>query len=332
MILPFSFWQHESNHINIKVIDTDTVVEKIVLYAQHEWEYTAFEYFEQLVNFANLRNIPFIIVLCTSKFSGPLHDVTNEQYKNVKLSYWKTFWLSEVWLNMMNMCQYEETGTYLYPFISLNNRAHYFRSLMMDNLARYNLIDNAAITWHEDNHRNYEYKHWAPEIKILDAQYRLSTGLVYRLPNEFSQSFMQLVAESSVLHNILSEKTCMPLIFGKPFLVFGPVGFHEMLSVEYGFQLYDEIFDYSFDKEPDLDIRCNMLLQNVKRVYNLSTDELQELHNKVLPKLLFNSQLAKKLSVDQQNIPAIINESVSDPANIYCSRYIVNFITEQAIK
>lgn len=124
----------------------------------------------------------------------------------------------------------------------------------------------------------------------------------------------------------------MPLIFGKPFLVFGPVGFHEMLSVEYGFQLYDEIFDYSFDKEPDLDIRCNMLLQNVKRVYNLSTDELQELHNKVLPKLLFNSQLAKKLSVDQQNIPAIINESVSDPANIYCSRYIVNFITEQAIK
>ena len=331
MILPFSFWQHETNHIHIKVIDTDAVVEKIVLYAQHEWEYQVFEYFEQLVDFANTRNIPFIIVLCTTNFSGPLHDITNERYKNIELVYWKTYWLSAVWFNM-NMLQYEEAGTYSYPYISLNNRAHYFRSLMMDTLSKYNLIDNAAITWHDDNHRNYEYTHWTPEIKILDSQYRLATGLQFRLPTEFTQSFMQLVAESSELHNIMSEKTCMPLIFGKPFLVLGPVGFHEMLTVEYGFQLYDEIFDYSFDKELDLNIRCDMLLQNVKRMYNLSTDELRELHNKILPKILFNRDLARQLALRVDNIPAIINESFNDPENIYCSRDIVNFITERATK
>ena len=216
MILPFSFWQFERNHIHIKVVDTDTVVEKIVFYAQHEWEYSAFEYFEKLVDFSNTRNIPFVIVVCTTNFSGPLHDATNERYKNIELVYWKTFWLSIVWFNM-NSYQLEETNEYSYPFISLNNRAHYFRSLMMDQLAKSNLIDNAAITWHDDNWRNYKYKHWTPEIKILDAQYRLSTGLQFKLPNEYPKSFMQLVAESSVIHNILSEKTCMPLFFGKPF-------------------------------------------------------------------------------------------------------------------
>jgi hypothetical protein len=330
MILPFSFWQHESNHIHIKTIYTDTVVEKIALYAQHEWEYPAFEYFEQLVDFSNTRNIPFVIVLCTTNFSGPLHDITNERYKNIELVYWKTFWLSTVCLNMESY-QLEKTSKYSYTFISLNNRAHYFRSLMMDTLAKYNLIDNAAITWHEPN-TNYDYKYWTPKIKILDAQYRLSTGLHFILPNEYSQSFMQLIAESSVVHNIMSEKTCMPLIFGKPFLVFGPMGFHEMLLVEYGFQLYDEIFDYSFDKVQDLDTRCDMLLQNVKRIYNLSSDELQVLHSKILPKILYNRDLARRLALDMDAIPVFINESFSDPENIYCSRDIVNFITEQAKK
>ena len=331
MILPFSFWQHERNHIHIEVTNTDTVVEKIVLYAQHEWEYPAFEYFEQLVDFSNTKNIPFVIVLCTTNFSGPMHDTTNERYKNIKLIYWKTFWLSTVCLNMGSY-QIENTDGYSYPFISLNNHAHYFRSLMIDTLAKYNLINNAAITWHEDNRQNYDYKYWTPEVKILDAHYRVSKGLHFRLPNEYSQSFMQLVAESSAVHNIMSEKTCMPLIFEKPFLVFGPMGFHEMLVVEYGFQLYDEIFDYSFDKEQDLNVRCDMLLQNIKRVYNLSIDELKELHSKILPKILFNSSLARQLAVNVDYIPAIIRESFSDPENIYCSRDIVNFITEQAKK
>lgn len=333
MILPFSFWQHETNHIHIKVIDTDNVVEKIVFYAQHEWEYSAFEYFEKLVNFSNTRNIPFIIVLCTSKFSGPLHDIKNIRYRNIELAHWKTFWLTSVWKNM-NTYRVEDTYTYSYPFISLNNRAHYFRSLMMDLLAKNNLIDNAAISWHERGGaaRNYEYKYWTPSIKILDYAYRESCGLLYQLPVEYPQSFMQLVSESNDLHNFISEKTCMPLIFGKPFLVFGPAGFHKMLSVEYGFQLYNEIFDYEFDSENDLETRCEMLLKNVKRIYNLSTDELKDLHNKILPKIIFNCNLAKQLAVDSSCIPAIINESFDDPENIYCSRDIVNFITEQAIK
>jgi hypothetical protein len=331
MILTFSFWQHEFNHDHIKVIDTDTVVEKIVFYAQQEWEYTVFEYFEKLADFSSTRNIPFIIVLCTTKFSGPLHDVNDERYKNVELVYWKTFWLSTILTNM-GTYQIEEAERYSYPFISLNNHAHYFRSLMMDTLAKHNLIGNAAISWHEI-HNDYDYKYWTPEIKVLDARYRLSTGLQYFLPNEYPQAFMQLVAESSAVHHMMSEKTCVPLMFGKPFLVFGPMRFHKMLSVEYGFQLYDEIFDYSFDEVSDIDERCNMLIDtNVKRIYNLSNDELQALHRKILPKILYNQELARHLALDVENIPPFIKESFSDPGNIYCSRDVVNFITEQAKK
>lgn len=348
MILPFLLHYSNKNNISIKVLETDTPIEKIVLYAQHEFQYTTFEYFERLVDFSNIRNIPFVIIVCSNKFSSPWHDTTDERYKNIELVYWKTFWLSETLIRIQrtNTLRYEEMGTYVYPFISLNNRAHHFRCLMMDTLAKYNLIDNAAISWHQAGYSNwkiedYNFKHWTPEIKILDVEYTMVENLHYAqifvLPTEFSQSFMQLVAETTLLDMLVSEKTCMPLLFGKPFLVFGPMRFHEMLSVEYGFQLYDEIFDYSFDKESDLNIRCDMLLQNVKRIYNSSTDELQEMHRKILPKILFNQDLARQLVFDIDNIPEIIKESVKNSENIFepnlelrsfASMDIVNFVTD----
>ena len=81
----------------------------------------------------------------------------------------------------------------------------------------------------------------------------------------------------------------------KPFLVVGAKGFHQHL-VRLGFQLYDEIFDYSFDEEDTDEARCEGIAKNIKKISNLSTPELRNLYNILLSKLKFNKLLALKLA------------------------------------
>ena len=57
--------------------------------------------------------------------------------------------------------------------------------------------------------------------------------------------FFQLVSETTTNHFFLTEKTVKPLLLKQPFLVFGNVGFHKKLK-DYGFKLYDEVFNYDF--------------------------------------------------------------------------------------
>jgi hypothetical protein len=59
-----------------------------------------------------------------------------------------------------------------------------------------------------------------------------------------------------------------------------------------GFVNYDEIFDYSFDTEPDLHIRYEKIIENVKRLSVLSREELTELYKKLWPKVIHNKRVA----------------------------------------
>ena len=54
----------------------------------------------------------------------------------------------------------------------------------------------------------------------------------------------------------------------KPFIVFSCVDFHKMLS-ELGFKLYDEVIDYSFDSEPNIEIRAEKFTKNVSKIVEL---------------------------------------------------------------
>ena len=57
----------------------------------------------------------------------------------------------------------------------------------------------------------------------------------------------------------ITEKTWKPIVFKKPFLVWGGKGIHTKLK-ELGFELYEELFDYSFDNSSSrLDDLCNTI-------------------------------------------------------------------------
>ena len=117
----------------------------------------------------------------------------------------------------------------------------------------------------------------------------------------------------------------MPLFQKKPFIVLGRHGHHALLRY-YGFLLYDELFDYSFDYDPILEHRCDAIAGNIIRISKMTQYEMSSMYQTLLPKLEYNYNLARKIALDKNNIPEIINESFQDPSNNLCSRDVVDFI------
>jgi hypothetical protein len=107
----------------------------------------------------------------------------------------------------------------------------------------------------------------------------------------------------------LSEKTATPLILGKPFIVATQKNFHKYLK-ELGFQLYDEIFDYSFDTITDREERFEALLQNFIRLQKIPLGELSKLQVTIADKIEYNKRRAKEVIYDPNYYPTLAQEVI----------------------
>ena len=188
------------------------------------------------------------------------------------------------------------------PYITMNNRAKVHRAVMMDMLAKHDILKNECITW-----RNlcihYKFQYWSQEILHMDQAEKFISQDI--LPRQYATAFMQLVTESSP--DI--EKTAMPLFFNKPFLVAGPVNFHKKLE-ELGFKLYDELFDYSFDSEPDMHTRYELIAKTMLPYINKDPAELTHIYNSIFEKCVYNKKLAMRLATDSSKRPNLIWEEL----------------------
>jgi hypothetical protein len=95
-----------------------------------------------------------------------------------------------------------------------------------------------------------------------------------------------------------------------------------------GFQLYDELFDYSFDQEEDFEQRAEGLALNIARYRNHNMEELQALKESVRPKLLHNRLLALEYVFDR--IPQDLKDVVAklEEQNIGTYLNLINKIQE----
>ena len=73
-------------------------------------------------------------------------------------------------------------------------------------------------------------------------------------------------------------------MYKRPFLVLSTPGFYKKF-VECGFKLYDEVFDYSFDSETNLDKKCDLIIDNIKK---LKGKNLNKLYKILYKKIEFN--------------------------------------------
>ena len=89
----------------------------------------------------------------------------------------------------------------------------------------------------------------------------------------------------------MTEKTWKPIVYGKPFLIFGAQFFQAKLK-DIGFKLFDSIIDYEFDTEPDAEKRATMMLLELKKLKKLN---YQDLLDEMKPELDYNKKFAEDL-------------------------------------
>ena len=85
----------------------------------------------------------------------------------------------------------------------------------------------------------------------------------------------------------LSEKIYKPLCMKHPFVVVGVDGTLQALR-QFGYQTFDKWIDESYDLEPDCDKRMTMVMEESKRLINLSHDEWQSMIKEMVPTLQHN--------------------------------------------
>jgi hypothetical protein len=236
---------------------------------------------------------------------------------NMFVCLWPTFWIHRTLAAAMQSIHYFlqfyikdfEKTSIKYPFITMNHVAKYHRCLLIDLLAKHNLLHKGAVSWH-NMYTDIAYKwrwtdsdsakqHLSDKAIYLENNYSVQ----FTPPDEFFQSFMSIVSETSDQVIFITEKTATAILYKQPFLVQGALGFHRYLQ-SLGFELYDEIFDYSFDDEEDSEKRTEMLVEQVK---HLSDKNLLELYNKIKSKLDHNFKKFVEIVQYRQGVPDIVN-------------------------
>ena len=241
--------------------------------------------------------------------------------KNVKILTWNTFLLHysaqslisvyEKSLEELNIdCNFEKL------FFCLNRHPRSQRSLIMDSLCKNNLFDLGLVSWNKlsnEWHEPYEFECWQEKRMVLDLIDKID--IIENINNrvDFNTDFIlnnrclfNVVGETMTGNHevFISEKTYKNFLIGQPFISVGPL-YHNQQLKNLGFELYEEIFDYSYDSNMDTEKRITSMVENLNRYKHA---DLYELYNQIKEITIFNKK--KSLSY-YENDPYIPNDLIS---------------------
>ena len=284
----------------------------------NEWEAifcidASIDEFKNFKNFLKEKNVIFYL-LCGVEFQE-LH-VNEEKYGNLYdenfiFLAWPTFLIHLSFyalkhLKNKNNVEIKETENFDYLFLSYNNKKSYHRCLLIDLMCEKAILNLGLYSWRMNDDfmsKNYKFKHWNETLTEIDSN--KNTRMNEWTNNIFdTNEFITIVPETSYEYMFITEKTFKPILLEKPFLCFGYKNQNTILK-KFGFVLYDEIIDYSFDTKESLEERANGIVNNL---IVLKDQNLKLLHNTILDKIKRNKKRALEI-VD--NDPFIPNELVT---------------------
>lgn len=308
----FSLVENDFNKLESLVNQAvEQSVDEIVLLGETEWMVNIKPEHITLLNQHNIK-IRILHGCGKNQYYIDYYKKMNVDINNVE--FWNTHWF-----NWSSACLigskidynlYEPDSTeFKHSFISLNNRRHIHRCILIDEMAKNNLLDKGIVTWTNflNENPNYEFKYFHGNQLLLNDDFitKLDSFL---LPPEWHQSLFHVVTEATHEAAFPSEKTAIPILMKKPFIVFSCIDYHKMLT-ELGFQLYDEVIDYSFDSEPNIELRAEKYIQNVVKISMLNKVET---YNLLRPKIIYNYNRAIEIIKSKDLIPQIVKERLEE--------------------
>lgn len=323
----FYVWTDQRKELD-DLIQNHSEIKKILIFWCEENNIGSFAwFFEEVIEFSKKYDIPVTLITSFSeKYQG-----TNDNIKyitdNIQVIEWVLYFLHWTKLgvgdnsknleNDNNLYSPYKEVSFEYPYTTLMYKTKFHRCALIDELAKHNLIERGLVSYHDKISPGeelgsvilqYPYKFYKPRRIILDQE---STGMNLSIvPKQYQKIFFQIVAESDIQKFFFTEKTATPLFFRKPFLVLGCKNFHSILKEDFGFQLYEEIFDYSFDRYDSYEERAEGIVNNLLEIINLNPIQLKELYTKIFYKLEYNRKLSFELS--STKIPNNVKKFIED--------------------
>lgn len=232
--------------------------------------------FKKLISLVNQKNINFFAL-----FGAPSEQnfYDKDRDNNIKILGWPTSLLHYTNRYLQDI---KLSNEFEKLFLCLNRRSHTHRSKLIDSLFENELFQFGKLSWKQVDSglNNHTFKYWVESrlgINGHDEDFYFD-----------SKCFINLVSESISERLFFSEKTFKPILAEQAFLCYG-FSNQNLYLEKYGFKLYDEIFDYHFDSDSNIENRIDGIIKNLN---NLKSLELRELFNLVEEKIKHNKNNA----------------------------------------
>jgi len=112
----------------------------------------------------------------------------------------------------------------------------------------------------------------------------------YGVPKEYFYALIDIVTESYInFSSHFSEKSYKPLFYKKPFITIAGPYYYDTLK-KYNFELYDELFDYSFDIVENKEQRISEILLQLLEINNRSFYDIKNVIDNLKEKIEHNYQ------------------------------------------
>ena len=172
----------------------------------------------------------------------------------------------------------DEAQNYLFHF---NNFQSLDKKYFNANLKRYK-ISEERLSHH---------------LKYYGYDYAKTPWYLYNLvPDEYLESAVNFVCETQTdLATHITEKTIKNFFYKKPFLTFASKHYYKFLQ-ESGFELYDELFDYSFDEVDEYGKRLKMYINECEKILQMDLNDLISIINGFKDKLEHNYRICEEIS------------------------------------
>ena len=199
-------------------------------------------------------------------------------------------------------------------YINLNRNPHKFRCMMMDKLAERGLLSYGYNTWMRPGFYKdvWNFQHWEEKQLLLENEDRVPANAttdmnndlttVFSPPPEYFAAGINLAAESTSDIMFYTEKTMKNFFFKKPFIILGAQNINTNLKY-YGFEIFEELVDYSFDNCSKLEDRIEGIADNIERLSKFPIYEIDQVLQK---KLNHNYNRLMEIYYSKKFIPPVV--------------------------
>lgn len=175
-------------------------------------------------------------------------------------------------------------------FSSLNALPRIHRIIFINELVRQEMLDKVTISFlydMQDHQRNYmATKYFQEDVRLHQSEFDFfSSNVLHRCPilldndpeykkvvcdysinsSAYKDTALNIITETTHDQQFLTEKTWKAIYAKQLFLMLGGVGSVNLLR-KFGFDVFDDLIDHSYDNESNLVTRTKMIVNEMKRL------------------------------------------------------------------